>query len=361
MTEPSIDLLLVDDDDTDREMVRRLLLPSYTVREAPSGHGALTLVQAQPPDCVLLDYRLPDMDGLQLLPALTQAAIPVILLTGEESPATIVQAMQEGAQDYLVKKYLSPLILAQAIGNAIEKVRLKRALEAQHQQLRALAVALTLAEQQERRRMAELLHDHIQQMLYALKTRTHLIRLDPTVGSAPQEHLMALKQLIEELIGVTRKLTVDLSPPVLNHEGLAAALQWLAIHMHETHQLQVAFERHAVQEVASADVRLLIFQVVRELLFNVVKHAGVQQAKLALWEQDNQLQILVADEGHGFTMAALSAENRLASGLGLTSVRERLALLGGRLELDTQPGKGVRATLSVPLADLSTAPPRKVG
>ena len=356
MSKTSIDLLLVDDDDIDREMVRRLLLPNYTMREAATGHFALALVQAQPPDCVLLDYRLPDMDGLELLPALTQADLPVILLTGEENPATIVQAMQKGAQDYLVKKHLSPLTLAQAIANAIEKARLKREVKTQHQQLRALAVALTLAEQQERRRIAELLHDHIQQMLYALKTRTHLLRLEPAVGTGGQEHLVALKRLIDDLIGVTRQLTVDLSPPVLEHEGLAAALQWLAMHMYETHQLQVAFESQSTKQVSGADLRLLIFQVVRELLFNVVKHAGVKQAKLGVWEQENQLRILVADEGRGFALEAMRTQNRMHSGLGLTRVDERLALFGGRLEFDTQPGKGVRATLIVPLSGLSTEP-----
>jgi signal transduction histidine kinase len=361
MSEPTIDLLLVDDDEIDREMVCRLLLPNYTVREAATGQRALTLVQAQLPDCVLLDYRLPDINGLQLLPALTQAALPVILLTGEENPATIVQAMQQGAQDYLVKKQLSPLILANAIGNAIEKARLKREVEAQHQQLRALAVALTLAEQQERRRIADLLHDHIQQMLYALKTRAHLLRLEPAVGSGSQDHLVTLKRLIDELIGVTRQLTVELSPPLLHDEGLAAALQWLARHMHETHQLQVVFEHHPAQEVSSADVRLLIFQLVRELLFNVVKHAGVQQAKLVLWEQDNQLRILVADEGRGFAPEALRPQNRLPSGLGLTRIGERLALFGGRLELATQPGQGVRTTLIIPLSGLSTAPTPEEG
>lgn len=152
-------LLLIDDDTIDCELVRRLLGPTYTVDEASTGQLALARVQAHRPDCVLLDYRLPDMDGLDVLQQLVQATLPVILLTGEERPAIIVRAMQLGAQDYLLKQQLTQFALEQAITQAIVQVRLQQAVQEQQQQLRAFATALTLAEQQERHRIALLLHD----------------------------------------------------------------------------------------------------------------------------------------------------------------------------------------------------------
>lgn len=340
-----INLLLVDDDSIDREAVCRLLSSNYQVWQAATGQVALIQVQKVRPDCVLLDYRLPDVEGLALLTQFAQANLPVIVLTGEERPEIIVQAMQQGAQDYLVKKQLSALALDHAITNAIEKVRLQLAVAEQHQQLRTLAAALTLAEQQERRRIAQLLHDNIQQMLYGIKTRAHLLRLSPTAGPGVQEHLLALQRLADEVIQTTRTLTVELSPPMLQSEGLAAALQWLATYMQETHQLRVIFECQTEMPVPNADLRLLLFQIVRELLFNVVKHAGVQEAKLVLFEQDQQLMILVADEGRGF---ADEPTRQTSGGFGLFSIRERLALFGGQLVLEGQANGGVRATISVP-------------
>src|SRR5690606_5611854 len=116
------------------------------LHEASAGTQALQIVHDHSPACILLDYRLPDIDGLQLLPQFTQAYIPVIILTGEESPEVIVQAMQLGAQDYLVKNHLSRVALEHAITNAIEKIALRRDIEQKNHQVRALASALTLAE-----------------------------------------------------------------------------------------------------------------------------------------------------------------------------------------------------------------------
>src|SRR5690606_13381322 len=98
----SVRLLLVEDDEIDREAVRRLLGAGYVVTDVATGKEALEEIAVSPPDAVLLDFRLPDVEGIDLVPNFVQSFIPVILLTGEDSPEVIVQAMQKGAQDYLV-------------------------------------------------------------------------------------------------------------------------------------------------------------------------------------------------------------------------------------------------------------------
>src|SRR3954447_24246469 len=98
-----VHLLLVEDDEIDRETVRRLLGADFMVTAVATGKAALQEIGASPPDAVLLDFRLPDMEGIDLIPFCVQGFVPVILLTGEDSPEVIVQAMQIGAQDYLVK------------------------------------------------------------------------------------------------------------------------------------------------------------------------------------------------------------------------------------------------------------------
>lgn len=259
METPSVRLLLVDDDDIDRELVRRLLSPRFTVREAFSGALAQEMIAEQVPDCVLLDYRLPDVYGIYLLPFFTARYIPVILLTGEESPEIIVQAMRDGAQDYLVKGHLSSLSLERAITNAIEKVAMRRDLDEKNRLLRDLTSELTLAEQRERRRISQVLHDHIQQTLYGIQMRAHLIHEDAGHIPAIREHIDAIEKLTTEAIHATRTLTVELSPPVLHEEGFASAFRWLANQMAESHGLQVDVHSDGEHQSLSEDLRVLLF------------------------------------------------------------------------------------------------------
>jgi signal transduction histidine kinase len=358
-------LLLVEDDEIDREAVRRLLGAGYMVTDVATGKDALTQTAATPPDAVLLDFRLPDMEGIDLVPVLVQNYIPVILLTGEDSPEVIVEAMQKGAQDYLVKGHIGRTALARAIDNAIEKVALKRnlalqqtqmaeqalALERSNRQVRALASALTLAEQRERRRISQILHDHVQQMLYGVQMRTYLIGLDTPEESRGyiQEHLAEMEALVEEAIQSTRTLTVELSPPVLQSEGLGAAFSWLANQMGRLYDLHVKLDLTQDYQLASDDLRVLIFQLVRELLFNVVKHAQVTEASVTMSLEGDQFVVYVEDDGIGFDVEAFSDdEEHDAGGFGLYSIRERLALFGGEVTIASQLGKGTRVALSLP-------------
>jgi signal transduction histidine kinase len=360
-----IRLLLVEDDEIDREAVRRLLGAGYAVKDVATGKEALDEIAAVPPDAVLLDFRLPDMDGIDLVPHFVQSYVPVILLTGEDSPEVIVQAMQKGAQDYLVKGHIGRTALARAIDNAIEKVAMRRdlalqqtqlaeqalALERSNRQVRALASALTLAEQRERRRISQILHDHVQQMLYGVQMRTYLIGLDAPEAckSYIQEHLTEMESLVEEAIQSTRTLTVELSPPVLQSEGLGAAFNWLANQMSRLYDLQVALDLRQDYQLASDDLRVLVFQLVRELLFNVVKHAETNKAFVAMALDGDRLVVRVEDQGIGFDPAQLADDDLLDDGgFGLYSIRERLALFGGEVTIASGAGQGTQVVLSLP-------------
>jgi signal transduction histidine kinase len=360
-----IKLLLVEDDEIDREAVRRLLGAGYVVTYVATGKEALEQIATSPQDAVLLDFRLPDMEGIELVPGLVQGFVPVILLTGEDSPEVIVQAMQKGAQDYLVKGHIGRTALARAIDNAIEKVALKRdlaqqqaqvaeqtlALERSNRQVRALASALTLAEQRERRRISQILHDHVQQMLYGIQMRTYLIGLDAPEESKVyiREHLSEMETLVEEAIQSTRTLTVELSPPVLQSEGLGAAFNWLANQMSRLYDLEVDLQLSQDYQLGSEDLRVLVFQLVRELLFNVVKHAQVNQARVVMGPDGDQFAVCVEDGGVGFDAnLLLKEEPRETGGFGLYSIRERLGLFGGELTIVSTPGSGTKVKLLLP-------------
>ena len=139
MSQRSRIVLLVDDSSEDRELYRRYLLRdqvySYTILEAGLGQQGLELWQQHQPDAVLLDYRLPDLDGLeflaQLCPPTQQPCLPIIVVTGQGNEAIAVQAIKAGAQDYLVKGQITPHRLHLAVNGAIETVRLRTQLQQQ--------------------------------------------------------------------------------------------------------------------------------------------------------------------------------------------------------------------------------------
>jgi signal transduction histidine kinase len=127
------------------------------------------------------------------------------------------------------------------------------------------------------------------------------------------------------------------------------ALEWLAQQMQERHGLQVTVAVHGDEQPVSQTVQLLLFENVRELLFNVVKHAQVEQATITLRFETGQAILTVEDKGRGFTIENIPASTTPASSLGLHSVRNRAALLGGQVDFHSTPGAGTRVTLSLPL------------
>jgi PAS domain S-box-containing protein len=220
-------------------------------------------------------------------------------------------------------------------------------LEKQSEQLRTLASELTQAEQRERRRLATVLHDEHQQLLVGAKLR--LGPLERVEDPRLREGIREVSVLLDEAIENARSLTRELSPPILQAGGLIPALDWLARWMGEKHHLQVDVQTDETAVPATEDMTILLFQSVRELLFNVVKHAKVPTARVETTRREEEVRIVVSDGGVGFDPTSLRIEDGRASGFGLFSIRQRLELLGGRLDIASTPGQGSRITLSAPL------------
>ncbi|MCX5682782.1 MAG: response regulator, partial [Planctomycetota bacterium] len=214
------------------------------------------------------------------------------------------------------------------------------------EQLRALALELTQAEQRERRRLAKVLHDHLQQLLVGAKFGVGALR-GQMKTKAQQQIIQQLGEILDEAIKAARSLTAELSPPVLHEKGLAAGLEWLARQMLEKHRLtvEVAVAPDGDVEPKSEQVRLFLYEATRELLFNVVKHAGINRAFVSLSRLGaDRVAVTVSDTGAGFDVASMTE-----GGFGLFSIRERLQYLGGKMEVESAPGHGSRFTLVAPI------------
>jgi len=222
-------------------------------------------------------------------------------------------------------------------------------LERGNVQLRELHAKLTQAEQRERRKIAEMLHDGLQQLLVAAR-----MRIDEVRGRGQDTAFEALEQvysLLGESIEASRSLTLELFPPVLHDLGLVPALGWLADWIQEKQKLNVDVRAADEAEPLSEDMKIFLFLAVRELLFNVSKHAGVNSAVVSLQRDPTELTVQVIDRGRGMDTSRLPAsENRGGLGFGLFSVQQRLEWMGGEMRIDSAPGRGTEITLKVPCA-----------
>ncbi len=238
-----------------------------------------------------------------------------------------------------------------ALNESLERRVFERTAEItqQAEQLRALSLQLTTTEQRERKRLARILHDHVQQLIAGAKMQVQQIK-----QTSDPHRMQAIAQnasdTLSEALDASRSLTVELSPPALHEKGLIGGLDWLASRMRQQQNLTVDLHADSQFEIAEEEARFLIFECARELLFNVAKHACVSEADVTIARGgDGLVTLTVRDEGTGFDPDQLSSRDAGEMTFGLFSIRERLAHLGGEMEIESSPGSGTKVTLKVPV------------
>ncbi len=223
-------------------------------------------------------------------------------------------------------------------------------LKSYQDQLRSLASELSKAEERERRRLATKLHDNLGQMLAVGKMQVDLLKKDEFSGNKYSD-IEKLKEVMDDALAYTRNLMSELKPPPsLNDEDIRANLKWIAKKM-EKHDLAVSIEDVDRKVPLAKEVQTTISQCIRELLFNVVKHTTVNKAHIGINPNDSHVLISVEDKGSGFDTGNLNSMPSANAGFGLFSIRERLDLLGGKVEVYSNPGKGTKVDLYIPLKE----------
>jgi len=215
------------------------------------------------------------------------------------------------------------------------------------EQLRGLASELSSAEERERRRVAEDLHDQVSQNLGAMSMHLQMLRgadLVSTQTAALEDSLALLRATARSV----RTMTFELCPPMLYETGLAPALAWLAEQSQQGFEGRLGFECSDGVPPLPEEVRAFAFRAARELLNNALKHASPQNMRLRLAAEGAYATISVEDDGVGFDPEAIRSGGPGQRGFGLFAVRERARSLGGRLEIDAVVGRGSRLTLVLP-------------
>lgn len=216
------------------------------------------------------------------------------------------------------------------------------------ERLKSLASELSLADDRQRRHLAVVLHDGIDQSLYAMKIKAATLQKhdSPEMRKKLFDDILGL---VDQTMADARSLTFELCPPVLYDSGLGAAIEWLVKKFQRRHDFSCTFVDDGQSKPLDDDIQSMVFYAVRELMTNAAKHAQPNIVKVSLARDDGNLKAVVEDDGLGFDASMQDTNGELSCGFGLFSIRERLVSIGGQITINSQSGVGTRIEMIVPL------------
>ncbi|HOL37926.1 MAG TPA: response regulator, partial [Rubrivivax sp.] len=357
---PPVRLLHLEDSEPDHALVMAQLQRAglrTRARRVETRHGFERALD-EPWDLVLSDYHLPGFTGLEALALLRDAAptLPFILVSGQIGEDMAVEAMRNGADDYLLKNNLARLVPAIEHAIAAHEARRARAaadreLAASRQRLSELAQHLQTSVEAERHAIAREIHDDVGGSLTALKFELDWIRRHAGQALVQQRAASALETLTAA-IEASQRIMQNLRPTILE-QGLVAALQWLTSRFERRTgvacELRTNLERQGGPPPLPAGVPLVAYRTAQEALTNVGKHARASRVAVDLSLTGSVLSLEISDNGRGMCSADLAK----AHSFGIRGLHERASTVGGWIDLSSGAG-GTSLILSVPLDEFAS-------
>lgn len=356
---------MLEDDTADAELTQFMLRRgglSFSLSRVETERDYVRELEQRPPALILSDYSLPGFDGQEAL-SIAQSRCPqtpFIFVTGTMGEEVAIDTLKSGATDYVLKTRLSRLLPAvnRALREAENRAKHQRAqeeLRESHQQLRALSVYLQSVREEERTRIAREVHDELGQALTGCKLDLSWIanRL-PKDARDLLEKTRALSAHIDSTIHKVRRIATELRPGVLDHLGLAAALEWQANEFQTRTGIRCDVKGRLQPRPLTPELNTCLFRIFQETLTNIIRHAGATQVGVGLKESAGRIILEVRDNGRGIS------EDEIANSrsMGLLGMRERAGLLGGCFFISRRAGGGTQVTVSIPRAHPQAAPVR---
>jgi PAS domain S-box-containing protein len=205
---------------------------------------------------------------------------------------------------------------------------------------------LIASQEAERKRIATDLHDSMGQNLLLIKNLAHLALQSP-VPQPAQEQLSTVEALAIECIAEARQISGDLHPHQLDHLGLERALAAMLEHAAQASRIQFTSKLEPLGDLFSADAAMNLYRIVQESVNNILKHSQAHRVELRMERDIHEVLLRIEDDGAGFEIGAASS----GKGLGLKNIAERVRMLGGKLNLDSSPGKGTRIEVAIPISE----------
>jgi len=347
-----VNILLVDDEPKNLFALRELLGPlRQNLISAPSGDEALRVALKNDLAVILLDVRMPGMDGFETARLLRQRErtrlTPIVFLSAAaEEMESIFRGYEVGAVDYLIKPIV-PEVLKSKVAVFVELSRKTAALADSEQKLRALASHLISVREEERAHIAREIHDELGQVLTGLKMEVAWLAKHLHEDQKPLfEKTRSMGQLIDSTVQTVRKISAGLRPEVLDEMGLVAAIGWQAKEFQKRTGIRCRLK--LPEEVASLERELstTVFRVFQEILTNVARHSRATRVDIDMKNDGRSLVLEVADNGVGIA----DGEHNGRRSLGLLGMQERALRVGGEVSIGSAPGHGTKVVVTIPAA-----------
>ncbi|MCU0534399.1 MAG: response regulator [Hydrococcus sp. Prado102] len=343
-TQPSKgDILIIDDTPDNLRLLSAMLdKQGYEVRSVTNGATGLMGVQAQPPDLILLDINMPQMNGYEVCQRLKAnpdaKEIPVIFISALNEVFDKVKAFAVGGVDYITKPFQVEEVLVR-VENQLTVRRLQAQLLKALEQERELNQRIEeIAILEERNRIARDIHDSLGHALVALniqmETALTLWQDDPNKAYT---FLVEAKQLGSKALEAVRQSVTDMRSDPLHGQLLERAIATLIEEFYQTTGIMPQCQIDLSQPL-SERVNLAVYRILQEGLTNICKHSQATAVRLTIQTTAFDLSLMLQDNGRGFRV------DNTSCGFGLQGMRERIAALGGKLKLDSEPGAGCRIT-----------------
>ena len=344
-------ILIVDDDPLGIDTLRSILEgQGYDITSANNGRTALQRADELLPDLILLDVMMPGMDGFEVCRRIRAtpklAEVPIIILTALDDRPSRLRGIESGADDFLTKPVDRQELRLRV--NAIARLNRYRTLLTQREDLRQMAERVVTAQEEERKRLSRELHDDLGQALIAHALSLQNLQLElPLQPELLNSRLDILIADTHQTINRMHRLAHDIRPTLLDTLGLRSAL--------ETYCREFSF-RTGIPVIFEADLKLpdmpdvysiTLYRILQEALTNVIKHSQARQVWVELYIEEQNIALTIQDNGIGFTIE----EDNSRNGIGITSLRERLTLVGGALVISSSSTKGTIISARLPLEE----------
>jgi signal transduction histidine kinase len=348
-------ILIVDDNASARETLVAMLENQVDHMElAEDGFHALQILRQLQPDLILLDVMMPGMDGFEVcrrIRAAPQLAeVPIIMLTALDDRASLLQGIEAGADDFLIKPVDRYELTARV--RTITRLNRYRILQEQRENLREMTERLITAQEQERQHISRELHDDLGQALTLQMISLRNLQGDLSVSREELfKRLQAIHDQTYDIFIKIRGLAQDLRPPILDALGLKVSMQTYCTEFTRRTHLPITFEVDEALPVLPDIYNVTLYRVLQEALSNVVKHSNANHVWVDLSREDDNIILAVQDNGLGFNTAEVHS-----GGMGLSNMQERVTIAGGNFSISSDQRRGTILTAQFPLPANQPAP-----